>query len=210
MALYTRFSQKIEKSLHFRRFFLTDSKKIVYNLPVNRQITPNQHTIMIIKTELYDLADFDAWSGAVETKERICDADKGDEFMEQLEECYPDGMTDSKLNDLLWFEEEWCYELVGLNSHGVEPADAGEVASWLESDIEEIVDQYNNEHGTEYTADELGVSYDDFESSIEEWLDENQGCETDESQLSNNWLNDGGYDEIWVAIKEAAENLSEE
>lgn len=153
---------------------------------------------------------FGAWSGAVETQERIVNAGYGEYFMERLEELYPDGMTEGELNDLLWFHEEFCYELVGLNSHGVEPACADEVALYLDDDIDDFIDEYNKQHDTNFTSEELGISGYDFESSIEEWLEENQEDDTDEEYLSDKWINDGGYDEIMEAIVEAVENLSEE
>lgn len=165
---------------------------------------------MKICTEICDLDAFGAWSGAVVTKERICGAGYGVDFMDALEEHYPDGITETELNDLLWFEEEFCYELVGLNSHGVEPACADEVALYLDDDIDDILNEYNEEHDTNFTADELCISYDDFESSIEEWLEENQEDETDEEALSDKWLDDGGRDEIMEAIVEAVEAQTEE
>jgi hypothetical protein len=62
------------------------------------------------------LANFDAWSGAVETKEAILNAGKGDEFDSLIEELYPDGLTETQLNDILWFEEEWIFESLGITS----------------------------------------------------------------------------------------------
>ena len=165
---------------------------------------------MKICTEIYDLDSFDAWSGAVDTKERIVDAGYGDVFMERLEELYPDGISDAKLNDILWFEEEFCYNLVGLNSHGVEPADPSGVAMRLDDWLDEFVGYYNKDNDTDFSVSELGISGDDFESSIEEWLEENQEDETDEIRLAEKWLDDGGREEIMEAIEEAAENLSEE
>lgn len=146
---------------------------------------------MKIYEEICDLDDFIAWCEAVDTKERIVYAGYGVDFMDALEEHYPDGITETELNDLLWFEEEFCYNLVGLNSHGVEPADPSGVASRLDGDIEDIVNHYNEENGTKFTANELGITFDDFESSIEEWLDENQEDETDEIRLAKKWLDDG-------------------
>jgi len=60
------------------------------------------------------LDNFDAWSGAVETKEAILNAGKGDDFDNLIEELYPDGLTDTALNDILWFEEEWIFENLGI------------------------------------------------------------------------------------------------
>lgn len=70
---------------------------------------------MTVTEEIENLEDFNAWSGAVDTKRIICDNDKGELFMAMLEDAYPEGMTRTELNDLLWFEHDFCLELVGLN-----------------------------------------------------------------------------------------------
>lgn len=164
---------------------------------------------MYIKTEIYRLSDFDAWSGGEETKSKIIEAHLDEEFMEALEEHYPDGLTETQLNDLLWFEDEWCYELVGLNSHGVFPLDGSDVidnCTTIEDSIDKAIEQYNEEHGTEYTMSELGISEYDFESYLGDWLSENQEDETDHETLARAWLEDVGYIYIEEAIEEAIEN----
>ena len=60
------------------------------------------------------LEEFNAWSGAVTTKERIIEEGKEREFEDLIEECYPEGLTDTELNDLLWFEDEWLFESLGI------------------------------------------------------------------------------------------------
>ena len=60
------------------------------------------------------LRNFDAWSGAVDTKETIINEGKDKEFDFLIEELYPDGLTDTQLNDLLWFEEDWIFEMLGI------------------------------------------------------------------------------------------------
>ena len=60
------------------------------------------------------LVDFDAWSGAVETKERIIQEDKAEDFDSLIEDLYPDGLSETQLNDILWFEEDWIYESLGI------------------------------------------------------------------------------------------------
>lgn len=60
------------------------------------------------------LANFNAWSGAKETKQAILDANKGDEFDSLMEELYPDGLSETQLNDILWFEDEWIFENLGI------------------------------------------------------------------------------------------------
>jgi len=61
------------------------------------------------------IRDFKAWSGAVDTKKRIIDEGLCDEFDSLIEELYPDGLTDTQLNDILWFEEDWIFESLGIS-----------------------------------------------------------------------------------------------
>lgn len=58
---------------------------------------------------------FEAWSGAVDTQKRIIDECLCDEFDSLIEELYPDGLTDTQLNDILWFEEDWIFESLGIS-----------------------------------------------------------------------------------------------
>ena len=62
------------------------------------------------------LVNFDAWSGAVETKETIISEGKAEQFNNLIEEIYPDGLTETTLNDLLWFEDEWIFEMLGIET----------------------------------------------------------------------------------------------
>lgn len=61
------------------------------------------------------LSNFDAWSGAVDTKNTIIENNKGDEFDSLIDELYPDGIDETKLNDILWFESDWIFEQLGIN-----------------------------------------------------------------------------------------------
>ena len=60
------------------------------------------------------IADFEAWAGAVVTRERIIEAGKEDEFDTLIEELYPDGIDETGLNDILWFDDEWIFEALGI------------------------------------------------------------------------------------------------
>ena len=60
------------------------------------------------------IADFEAWAGAVDTRERIIEAGKEDEFDALIEELYPDGIDETGLNDILWFDDEWIFEALGI------------------------------------------------------------------------------------------------
>jgi len=67
-------------------------------------------------TREINLRDFDAWSGAVETKERIISEGKVKEFESLVEDMFENGLTDTELNDLLWFDEEWLFESLGIDA----------------------------------------------------------------------------------------------
>jgi hypothetical protein len=61
-----------------------------------------------------ELRYFDAWSGAKDTKNRILEARLDKEFDALIEEIYPDGIDETQLNDILWFESDWVYESLGM------------------------------------------------------------------------------------------------
>lgn len=60
------------------------------------------------------LVDFQAWSGAIDTKNTIIDHDKQTDFEYLIDELYPDGLSETQLNDILWFESEWIFEQLGI------------------------------------------------------------------------------------------------
>lgn len=80
---------------------------------------------MKIYTE-QSLADFKFWSGAETTAQRIWE-EQGSEGFDQLEaileDLYPDGIDETDLNDLLWFDADTVYEWLGI---GDEEEDEGE------------------------------------------------------------------------------------
>lgn len=61
------------------------------------------------------LLNFDAWSGAKDTKETILRENKADDFEALIDELYPNGLSETQLNDLLWFESDWIYESLGIS-----------------------------------------------------------------------------------------------
>ena len=71
---------------------------------------------MKVTNDHLSLRDFNAWSGAKDTKETIINEGKIDEFDALIEELYPDGIDETSLNDLLWFETEWLYENLGIET----------------------------------------------------------------------------------------------
>ena len=58
------------------------------------------------------LSNFEFWSGAVGKTDSLTDEDL-DQIEVTLEELFPDGMTETELNDLFWFDFETVLELIG-------------------------------------------------------------------------------------------------
>ncbi len=65
------------------------------------------------------LYNFEAWGGAVDTLERIKEADLCDELEEYFDELYPDGISEDTLNDILWFKAEDILGALGLPTDDV-------------------------------------------------------------------------------------------
>ena len=69
---------------------------------------------MTIKTE-QSLRSFEFWSGAKANAEMMT-AEELDSVENELEAMYPDGMTDTEINDFFWFEEDTIADWLGYNS----------------------------------------------------------------------------------------------
>ena len=68
---------------------------------------------MKITTET-SLQDFQAWAGGKATLNKLIELDKCDDLEFILDDLYPDGLSDTQLNDILWFEDQWIYETLGI------------------------------------------------------------------------------------------------
>ena len=68
---------------------------------------------MKITSEM-SLKNFKAWRGAKDTLNKLIELDKCDDLEFILESEYPNGLTDTQLNDLLWFDQDWIYETLGI------------------------------------------------------------------------------------------------
>lgn len=68
---------------------------------------------MKIYTE-QSLRNFEFWSGAKDTAKYLT-LDELDTIEECLEECYPDGIGETELNDIFWFEDDMIAEWLGYN-----------------------------------------------------------------------------------------------
>ena len=58
---------------------------------------------------------FDFWSGAKDTVKYLTD-DELDTIEDILEDLYPDGMGETEINDLFWFEDNMIAEWLGYDT----------------------------------------------------------------------------------------------
>ena len=65
-----------------------------------------------------DLTTFKFWSGAKDFSELLTYTELK-EITEQLEDLYPDGLTDTQINDLFWFDRDFICELIGLDTETI-------------------------------------------------------------------------------------------
>lgn len=66
-------------------------------------------------TKEESLTSFDFWSGAKDTVKYLTDSEL--ETIEGiLEDLNPDGMTETEVNDLFWFEDDKIAEWLGYSS----------------------------------------------------------------------------------------------
>ena len=58
------------------------------------------------------LVNFEFWSGA---KDHSFTSSELNNLESVLEDLYPDGMEETQINDLFWFEDEFLCECIGIN-----------------------------------------------------------------------------------------------
>ena len=119
---------------------------------------------MTITYEL-DLNSFEAWSGAKDTLDRIQREGKCGLLEQILEDTYPDGMTETELNDLLWFDSESVYEWLGIRSEEQiekEIKEAEEELAEVQSNLEDDLDD------DELTTEERAEIIESYQPDIDE------------------------------------------
>ena len=127
---------------------------------------------MKVYTEI-SIANFEAWSGAVNTLNRVIEEGKADTLESVLEDLYPDGMDETQLNDILWFEPEWVYEVCGIRSESEIREELEEAEEELEELKQNFADDTEDEDMTEEEKEELWESdYADDAKELEEKIAE--------------------------------------
>lgn len=72
---------------------------------------------MTIHTETA-LHNFEFWSGAADRANMLTPSQL-DAIEAELEQIYPDGMTETELNDLFWFDFDFVCSLIGTSEAAV-------------------------------------------------------------------------------------------
>ena len=62
------------------------------------------------------ISNFQPWSGAKDTWETIKTNNKVEALESILEDMYPEGLEEVKLNDLLWHKSDWILESLGIET----------------------------------------------------------------------------------------------
>ena len=82
---------------------------------------------MKVYKEITSLYDFKPWSGAVDTYNKLIQAGKEEKFIYQLEQVFAgEDVSETEINNMLWFVPEECFKLVGLDKDGNEKSDEEE------------------------------------------------------------------------------------
>lgn len=63
-------------------------------------------------TSWIDLKSFEFWSGAIQTRRLLTDKEM-DELEDYFNEVYPEGIDETELNDIFWFDGQFIAEFLG-------------------------------------------------------------------------------------------------
>ena len=142
---------------------------------------------------IIDISEYEPWSGAVETWDKIVEAGKVDDLGFMLEDIYPEGLTRTELNDILWFEPEWVLDMLGLSDGAIEDEFEDE-----EPVVEEALEENKSlkEDEDELPAVEADIR---AETEVADEDDEEKPVFDDELELLDN--EEGHADEIEVGAE---------
>lgn len=121
-----------------------------------------------------DFCEFEPWSGAVPVWERIDNEGKLDDLEAVLDELYPDGMSETSLNDLLRFESEEVFGWLGMRTLSEiegEIQEKQERLEEIEQEIEDLLEEQEEAEdadGHEMIEDDIRVLREEYEEVEEE------------------------------------------
>ena len=79
---------------------------------IHHAVNPSRKVVKMIITVDISLQNFNTWSGANATKDELTFLELQD-LEDVLIDLYPDGLSETALNDIFWFENDWIAETLG-------------------------------------------------------------------------------------------------
>lgn len=76
--------------------------------------------------------------------EKLKDLDLLDQLEWILEDCYPEGIGEGSLNDILWFESDWIAEVLGIKTYDQIQEEIEEEEYYLKDCQDELTDLLND------------------------------------------------------------------
>ena len=133
-------------------------------------------------TKEISLKDFEAWSGAKDTLNELTESEC-EQLESVIEELNPDGIDETSLNDILWFENDWIAECLGYrNWEHLERDHAGET---------------DEDHAREVLNKKYPLASDGLKELFEQFIDQE-------------WCDDMSDDEIIENFEEFREEIDSE
>lgn len=133
-------------------------------------------------TKEISLKDFEAWSGAKDTLNELTESEC-EQLESVIEELNPDGIDETSLNDILWFENDWIAECLGYrNWEHLERDHAGET---------------DEDHAREVLNKKYPLASDGLKELFEQFIDQE-------------WCDDMSDDEIIENFEEFREEIDPE
>jgi hypothetical protein len=111
---------------------------------IKEYVTEKKHSKKELKEEakiISSLDEYEPWSGAVSTWDKVVEADKVDQLDFLLSDLYPEGMTMTELNDILWFESDWVLGMLGISGDGEGKKEKPKASEKPELEDEELTDE---------------------------------------------------------------------
>lgn len=138
---------------------------------------------MTITQEITSLSEFEAWSGGKDTLDRLT-SEQQEQLISYLEDAYPEGMSDTELNDFLWFEGELINEWLGIDKDG------NKIGSeeWARHIIQEHLS--DNEYLDFDSSRDMEEDYINTAFPEDEYYDEGQVTDDFETFCFNEWHDD--------------------
>ena len=63
---------------------------------------------------IMDFIHYQPWAGAIDTYALIDCHNKLEDLDRLITDSFPEGLTETELNDLLWFESDWILSSLGI------------------------------------------------------------------------------------------------